>query len=78
MASQKTTTQQTPEVSPFFRTARELAAYLGADPVTIRRMMRRKAIPYIKLGGRYLFRKSEIDALLERRTVPAATPKRRA
>ncbi len=58
--------------SPFFHTARELAAYLGVDPVTVRRLMRRKAIPYIKLRGLYLFRREEIDAFLERHTVHAA------
>lgn len=62
--------------SPFFHTARELAAYLGVDPVTVRRLMRRKAIPYIKVRGLYLFRRNEVDAFLERHTVHAVGMKR--
>lgn len=66
----KDITNSTPATtSPFFHTARELAAYLGVDPVTVRRLMRRGAIPYIKLRGLYLFRKDEINAFLERHTV---------
>lgn len=67
---------QTATSSPFFHTARELASYLGVDPVTIRRLMRGKAIPYIKLRGLYLFRRDEIDAFLERHTVHAVGMKR--
>jgi excisionase family DNA binding protein len=72
-STNKNTTATT---SPFFHTARELAAFLGVDPVTVRRLMRRRAIPFIKLHGVYLFRKDEIDAFLERHTVHAVGMKR--
>lgn len=64
--------------SPFFVGATALARYLGVDPVTIRRMQRRRALPYVKLGGRYLFRKAEIEAWLARHTIPAATGRKPA
>ena len=57
--------------SPFFNGATELARYLHVDPVTVRRLIRRKALPFIRLGGRYLFRRDEIEAYLDRHTVPA-------
>lgn len=58
--------------SPFFVGATEVARYLGLDAVTIRRLVRRKALPFIRIGKRkYLFRKSEIEGYLERHTVPA-------
>lgn len=71
----KTTTTDTTE-SPFFNGATELAKWLGVDPVTIRRMMRRKALPFIKLGGKYLFRKSEVEEVLSRHHVAAVRPRR--
>lgn len=64
------TTVPTP-ASPFFNGARELARWLGFDAVTIRRLMRKKQLPFIKVGGRYLFKRSEIEEFLERRHVPA-------
>ena len=62
----------TATTSPFFKSARELAAYLRVDPVTVRRLMRRKAIPFVKLRGLYLFRRDEINEFLARHTVHAA------
>lgn len=62
--------------SPFFHGAKSLAEYFGVDPVTVRRLMRRKAIPFIRFGGRYLFRRSEIETFLDRHTVPATGMKR--
>ena len=58
-------------ISPFINGAAALARYLNVDPVTVRRLMRRKRLPFIRLGGRYLFRRDEIEAYLDRHTVPA-------
>ena len=66
----------TTDTSPFFNGATELAKWMGCDPVTIRRMMRRKALPFIKLGGKYLFRKSEVVEVLSRHHVAAVRPRR--
>lgn len=66
----------TTDPSPFFNGATELAKWLGVDPVTVRRMMRRKAIPFIKLGGKYLFRKAEVEEVLSRHHVAAVRPRR--
>jgi excisionase family DNA binding protein len=66
----------TPDTSPFFNSVRALARYLACDEVTIRRMMRRKALPFIKLGGRYLFRKTEVEEVLSRHHVAAVRPRR--
>lgn len=68
-------TPDTPE-SPFFVGATALARYLGVDPVTVRRMQRRRALPYIKFGGKFLFRKAEIESYLSRHTIPAATSRK--
>lgn len=62
---------KTSTTSPFFNGAAALARYLSVDPVTVRRLVRRKALPFIRLGGRYLFRRDEIEAYLTRHTVPA-------
>ena len=62
---------KTSTTSPFFNGATALARYLNVDPVTVRRLVRRKALPFIRLGGRYLFRRDEIEAYLTRHTVPA-------
>lgn len=66
----------TDNASPFFNGATELAKWMGCDPVTVRRLMRKKALPFIKLGGRYLFRKTEVEEVLSRHHVAAVRPRR--
>lgn len=74
MAQQDTIEPRTE--SAFIRGAGTLADFLGVHEITVRKWMRQHRIPYIKLGGAVLFRRSEIDALLERHTVPAVSSKR--
>ncbi len=42
-----------------------LASYLGTSEHTIRSRVRRREIPFKKMGGRLLFLKHEIDRYLE-------------
>jgi excisionase family DNA binding protein len=48
---------------------------LRLAPITIRRMIRARTIPYHRLGGKYLFTPEDLAAYLEAAAVPA---KRRA
>jgi excisionase family DNA binding protein len=50
-------------------TKREVMDYLRISLATIDRLIKRYAFPYIKLGKRVLFRRSEIDAYLESKTI---------
>jgi len=49
-------------------TKKEVLEYLRVSRATLDRSLM-KEIPYIKLGKRVLFRKSDIDAYLEKKTV---------
>jgi len=50
------------------------AKYIGAEPHTLEvwRSTGRYDIPYVKVGSRVFYRKSDLDAFLERRTVRKA------
>jgi len=48
---------------------RELSEYLRLSRATIDNLMK-KDLPYFKVGGRVLFRKSAIDKWLETKAVP--------
>ncbi len=43
---------------------------------TIRRWVLGRRLPYVKLGRRVLFRRSDIETLIERNVVPAREPKK--
>jgi len=54
-------------------TSADVCAYLAIAPRTLKRYTAKKILSFIRLsGGAFRFRKSEIDAFLERRTVKAA------
>lgn len=55
--------------NPNLMTQAEVAEYLRVSRLTIHRLMKKHAFPYIKMGKRVLFRRSEIDAYLESKTV---------
>jgi excisionase family DNA binding protein len=44
-------------------TTKEAAAYLKTTPDTIRRLLRQRRLPAIKLGGTWRLRKSDLDEL---------------
>jgi len=48
---------------------KEVQEYLRISSATLDRLIRHKEIPYIKLGRRVLFRKSDIDEFLESKKV---------
>lgn len=48
-------------------TVKETSAYLNVDPVTVYRYMNLYHLPSYKLGGRRLFRQSDVDAWIESR-----------
>lgn len=50
-------------------TRAEVIDYLRISSMTLHRLMKEHKFPYIKLGKRVLFRKSEIDKYLESKMV---------
>jgi excisionase family DNA binding protein len=50
-------------------TKKEVQEYLKISHGTLYLFMKRRAFPYIKLDRRVLFRKRDIDAFLESKTV---------
>ena len=54
-------------------TGRELAGYLRVSYDTIRRWKLQGRLPFTRIGGRVLFRRRAVDALLEAHAVPAET-----
>ena len=44
----------------------EGAAMIGIAPRTLRKMATERRVPSVKLGGRLLFRVSDLEALLEK------------
>ena len=50
-------------------TREEVIQYLRISNMTLHRLMRVHKFPYIKLGKRVLFRRAEIDAYLESKTI---------
>lgn len=45
----------------------EVAAYLGVSEDTVRELIRRREIPGVKLGGRWMVRESSLAAVFEQR-----------
>lgn len=43
----------------------EAAEYLGLTPGTLRVWVSKKKIPYVKVGGKVRFRKSDLDGFLD-------------
>ena len=64
-------TATNPPATPAFFRMNELAEYLNISPRSIRRAMLSHRLPYMKLGGCTLFRRADVEACLERATVPA-------
>jgi excisionase family DNA binding protein len=52
-----------------FFTKRELMEYLRISRGTVDKFMRHQGLPYIKLGKKVLFRKSDIDRWIESKRV---------
>jgi excisionase family DNA binding protein len=50
-------------------TKREVMDYLRISLATLDRLIKRHAFPYIKLEKKILFRRSDIDAYLESKTI---------
>jgi len=50
-------------------TREEVMDYLRISNMTLHRLMKNHKFPYIKLEKKVLFRRSEIDAFLESKTV---------
>ena len=71
MQQNELTAQPATATPAFIRGAGALAAYLGVHEMSVRRWQKQRRIPFVKLGGAVLFRKADVDALLEKLTVPA-------
>jgi len=50
-------------------TRKEIMEYLRISRGTLDRMMKRRDLPFIKLGKKVLFRKQDIDRFLESKLV---------
>jgi excisionase family DNA binding protein len=50
-------------------TRSELMEYLRISRGTLDRLMKNRALPFIKLDQKVLFRKKDIDAFLEKRLI---------
>ena len=62
------------EPSELWLLTRDVADRLQMDPITVRKMARRRKLPYYRLGGRYRFRLAEVEAALALNShVPALT-----
>ena len=57
--------------SPELLTVVETAKVLRISQGTVRAWVLVRKIPYVKLGSRVLFRRAELDAFIQRCTVPA-------
>ena len=53
-------------------TTKEAAAYLKTTPDTIRRLLRQRRLPAIKLGGTWRLRKSDLDEMFTEALVDKA------
>ena len=49
----------------------EVAQLCHLKAATIRRWVQKRRLPFVKLGRRVLFRKGDIEALIEQSVVPA-------
>ena len=54
----------------------EGAGWLGLKVPTIRKWMRERRLPYVKLGRRTLLRRVDLDALIDSALVPARLEKK--
>ena len=54
-------------------TVSEAAALLRLKPSTMRAWVHRRRIPFVKLGGRVLFRRSDLEAVIAKSVVPVRT-----
>ena len=56
------------------RNVQETAAYLGMGVSTVRALVRRGEIGYVRWRSRIMFRQSDLDAYFESRCVPPVVP----
>jgi excisionase family DNA binding protein len=62
----------TPDQEHELLTINETASLLRLQPTTIRSWVWRRKVPFIKLGGRVLFRRTDIEQLIADSVVPAS------
>ncbi len=55
-------------------TVRTLSAYLHCHPATVYRLLKERRLPAFRIGGRWRFRRSEIDQWIARQTPGVITP----
>ena len=51
---------------PLVMNEAQVAAYLSICPRSVRNLRRRRLIPYLRLGGRILYRLAEVNRALEK------------
>ena len=61
--------------SPELMTRAELMGYLRISRGTLDRFIKKRALPFIKLDQKVLFRKADVDKWLESKTVKAVRSK---
>lgn len=72
-AQQFSSTQEVTMAEDTLMTVRETAAYLRLAPVTVYVKANKRLLPSIKIGGRLVFKKSELDEIIRSGSRPALT-----
>lgn len=54
------------EIGPRALDIRAAASYLSVPTKTIRRLYLNNELPFVRLGKRYIFRREDLDAVLDR------------
>jgi len=52
-----------------FLSKNEVTAYLKISLTTLDRLIKRRALPFVKIGKRVIFKRADIDRFVESRTV---------
>ncbi|GAA6143676.1 hypothetical protein [Hydrogenophaga sp. 5NK40-0174] len=70
MAQRKTALNPRTQPEQVMLTAAQVGAMLGGSTnATARELMRREGVTVVSLGGRFLYPKAEVMALIERNTI---------
>lgn len=63
-----------PDPTPQLLTVREAATLLKIQPDTLRHWLCDRRLPFVKVGGRTMLKRHDLEAFIEAQTVPAEAP----
>ncbi len=64
----------TADSPPQLLSVSEAAALLNIQPDTLRHWLCDRRLPFVKVGGRTMLKRQDLEAFIEARTVPAESP----